>query len=214
MKRVFISKNLKECEPVIDSLRDSNYEFICKSLIKFDEVPFEINEDYEVLFFGSIRSFDFFTKKMKINDGVEIACAGRTTANYIKQYGYDVQFVPFSPDVNVASEEFRDWLGSRKVLFPTSDKTLKTFSNKIKPDQLFERIIYTTKLEKQKVPASDLYFFSSPSNVDAFFLMNTIYPSAKVFAWGRSTGNRLKELNVVATIMEAPSIEEVLNILK
>lgn len=213
MKRVFISKNLKECETVLDSFKDAKYHFYCSSLIDFEGIDFELNEDYQVVFFGSVRAYNFFRKLVNIESGIEIACAGRTTANYIESQSQKVDFVPSTPDIIGASKEFKKWVGSKKVVFPISDRSLHTFSKGLLSSQIIERIIYRTKLRQEIIPESDIYFFSSPSNVEAFFLMNKMNPNAQVYAWGKSTENKLKEANIPSILMEAPSLQEVIKIL-
>jgi hypothetical protein len=70
------------------------------------------------------------------------------------------------------------WVGERKVLFPTSDISVKTMSSVFSPDNKIEVAIYRTHIEAEIVLDCSYYVFTSPSNVQGFFRENSTPPDA------------------------------------
>lgn len=195
--KIFISKNASEIDPVRSQFDELGFEveahsFLSFSLVESDSYRSEIETSYDVIFFGSPRAVIFFKASQSISESAEIACIGEKTAELLESLGYDVAFRgEKSGEPKVVAEEFKVWLGSRSVLFPVSDRSLKTVSGLIGENQKEEVVVYSTEVKGKLVGVSDVYVFTSPSNVEGFFIDNVIPEGAKVIAWGKSTETAL-----------------------
>ncbi len=144
----------------------------------------------------------FFKASQSIPAHTLIACIGDKTAELLAQLGHTVDFKGSqSGEPKVVAEEFKVWLTSttlrlrqaqrdtlsQRVLFPLSDRSLKSISSEIPEEQKEEVIVYSTAVIGKAVEECDVYVFTSPSNVEGFFELNTVPVGAKVIAWGKST---------------------------
>ena len=198
-KQVFISKPKSELLEILPDLESFN--LIAHSFLAFQGMTEEErdawDEDADIIFFSSPRSVIFFFAQHPLFKGVKLACTGSATAAILNGMGHEVAFVgKNSGDMASVAEEFKTWCGDRKVLFPLSDRSLKTVSKAFPEDQKVEITVYKTIIESEKIPMCDIYVFTSPSNVEGFFLENKIPTKAHVVSWGKSTSKRLNEYNI------------------
>lgn len=192
---------------------DHAIQLTAQTLIDFKALPFEINEEYEVVFFSSPRSFNYFTRSASISPSAQIAVIGNGTANFINGKVSSIDFIgkqAGKPDEVAA--EFLHWLGNRKVLFPLALHSNESISSKIPANQKVEVRVYETVLSPVSIEPQDWYVFTSPSNVRSFFESNTLPTFAKVIAWGKTTEKELTKLNSSAyhTLAES-SINELVH---
>ena len=191
-KKLFISKNASEIEPYRSQFEELGYSVINHSFLSFSPVEFDIQGEYDVIFFGSPRAVIFFQAGQSISSNKLIACVGGKTAELLESLGHEVAFVgEKSGEPKVVAEEFKVWLGSRRVLFPVSDRSLRTISRLIPADQKEELVVYSTEVKGKAVEESDVYVFTSPSNVEGFLIENVVPKGSKVIAWGKSTEGSL-----------------------
>ena len=220
IKRIFISKNASEIDPVRSQFAELGYSVESHSFLTFSLVEFEIVHPYDVIFFGSPRAVIFFKSGESIPKGVEIGCIGDKTAELLESMGYTVSFRgKKSGEPGVVAEEFKVWLGGRRasaslsprVLFPVSDRSLKTVAGVVAESQKEEVVVYSTTVKGKLVEVSDVYVFTSPSNVEGFFLDNVIPEGSKVVAWGKSCEGALGSKGVeVDYCLENSGFEELL----
>jgi uroporphyrinogen-III synthase len=215
-KRIFISKNASEIEPYREQLEAKGYEIIAHSFLSFSPVEFELQNEYDVIFFGSPRAVIFFKAGQSISSKARIACVGSKTAEVVQSMGHTVDFVGTkSSEPKLVAEEFKSWLAERsrsqhdaRVLFPISDRSLKTISSVIDDDHKEEVVVYSTEVKGQVIPPCDVYVFSSPSNVEGLFMENALPDECKVIAWGTSTESALGERGAsVERIFSVTSLE-------
>jgi uroporphyrinogen-III synthase len=200
-KQLFISKNDSEIDPFRSQFEELGFEVEGHSFLSFLPVEFEVSHSYDVIFFGSPRAVIFFkTGFYSLSGDVKIACIGEKTAELLESLGYVVSFRgESSGEPGGVAEEFKDWLtsaplspkGSRRVLFPISDRSLKTVSRLIDEEQKEEVVVYSTDVGAKLVGVIDVYVFTSPSNVEGFFIDNVIPLGSEVIAWGKSTETTL-----------------------
>lgn len=187
-KRIFISKNASEIDPYRSQFEQLGYNVITHSFLSFVPVPFEVQREYDVIFFSSVRSVMFFKASQSIPAHTLIACIGDKTAELLAQLGHTVDFKGSqSGDPKVVAAEFKEFLEDKNVLFPLSDRSLKSISSEIADEQKEEVVVYSTAVIGKAVEECDVYVFTSPSNVEGFFELNTVPVEAKVIAWGKST---------------------------
>ena len=215
-KRVFISKNASETQELQSFLTARGDKLVSHSFLSFEQLPFELNEKYDVIFFGSPRGVIFFKSRCTIAPDTVIACTGNKTAELLSQLGYEVAFKgENSGDISTVASEFKAWCGSRKVLFPSSDISLKSISSSFPDAQKVELPVYKTIINSKTIEPCDSYVFTSPSNVTGFLSSNVIPENSDIIAWGESTAKALKEngLSVTYTLADS-SIESLIDYLK
>jgi uroporphyrinogen-III synthase len=214
--RVFISKNASDCESLVHFCNQNSIELIAQSLIEFEAVPFEIESNYDIAFFSSIRSGQFFFKNELQKSNVVYACIGQTTNSKLKKLGIECEFVgEEAGNPQKIAAEFKSWVKNRTVIFPQSNLSLGTFSSILPENQVINKIVYKTNLIEKKIENCQIYIFTSPSNLDAFLTINEIADYAKIIVWGKSTENRLLKKGIIADFVLAKSnFAELIEVLK
>lgn len=189
---LFISSESKSSDVLVDFCSENNIQCLRKSLIGFQAVPFEVIRPFDVVFFTSPRSFDFFTAQFSLSRDAEIACIGEETKKHIKKAGFSVSFygVEAGKPERVALE-LKAWLNDKHVLIPQSTRSNKSIEAILDVHQFTPLVVYKTILKPQIIPEVSVYVFTSPSNVESFLQKNTISKSAQVIAWGETTNQFL-----------------------
>ena len=210
--RVFISKNASDCEPLVHFCYQNSIELIAQSLIEFEAVPFEIESNYDIAFFSSIRSGQFFFKNELQKSNVVYACIGQTTHSKLKKQGIECEFVgEEAGNPKKIAEEFKSWVKNRTVIFPQSNLSLGTFSSILPENQVINKIVYKTNLIERKIENCQIYIFTSPSNLDAFLIINKIADEAKVIVWGESTSEFAEKKGIKSDLtLKKATISELL----
>ncbi|MEN9698820.1 MAG: hypothetical protein RLZZ301_18 [Bacteroidota bacterium] len=193
--RIFITKDPEDLIPELQVLQQSGALF-AKSLLTFEALPFACQTTAEVIFFGSIRAADFFFAQCK-HDGL-IACAGLETAKKIaEKHHKEVHFIAQqSGNPEQEAKRFATWRTGKKTLFPLAEASLRTYSKAIPAQDCIEICVYRTGFNAETIAPADVYAFTSPSNVDAFFSHNKWPQNAKAIAWGNSTANALAKQGI------------------
>jgi uroporphyrinogen-III synthase len=204
-KSIFISKSLTDLPVLSAFCAANNCSLFAQSLIQFFPIKATISSTFDVVFFSSIRAASFFLEQHQLPENCQIACIGETTAKKINALGFGVSFIGENAGnpLHVA-EIFKMWLGERRVLFPLSNVSKRTIVEQIPPHQRCEVTIYETRALPLIIEESDWLVFTSPSNVESYFSLNTLNES-KIIAWGSTTEKALKEkgYSVEYTLSEA-----------
>ena len=191
-KRIFISKNSDDCEPLVHYCNQNKLDLTAQSLIEFEAIPFKIESNFDIVFFSSIRSAQFYFEKAVKKSTIIYACIGETTNSKLKKLGIECEFVgKEAGNPQKTAEEFKNWVKNRIVFFPRSNLSLGTFSAILPENQVIKQVVYKTKLKEIEISKCQMYIFTSPSNLDAFLTINKIPDDAKVIVWGKSTENQL-----------------------
>lgn len=194
MKRLFISKNEDKVPLLLSFCKEQQLDLAGHSFLSFEAREFKIEHDYDVLFFSSTRSFLYFSKVIEIPENIKIACAGAETAKLVESKGFEVDYYSAaSGDVIGSAKEFAEWLGGRRVLFPVSQLSKKSYSMFIQPDLCEFCLCYLTSIKQQSIESCDYYAFTSPSNVRGFLMENKIPSSSKIITWGTTTADELRK---------------------
>ena len=215
VKSIFISKNPDEVRVLFDFLLENDQSLIAQSFLSFEKVKFTVAKNFDIVFFNSPRSVQFFLESYDIESDTVIACTGFKTAEIIASFGYSVHFIGNEASkTSQIAREFKEWSKGRSVLFPISNISLKTISSVFSEEEKEELIVYNTNFEAEEIPNCDTYIFTSPSNVRGFLLNNTIPNNAKVISWGESTTRELGASGIVVNhVLLHATIEELFDIL-
>ena len=126
-KSIFISKPHNEVRVLNDYLLENGQSLTSHSFLSFEAVDFSIEKMFDVVFFSSPRSAQFFLERSSLKEGVLIACTGHRTAESISDFGYPVHFIANeSSNISKAAEEFKDWCNGKRILFPVSNISLRS----------------------------------------------------------------------------------------
>lgn len=114
------------------------------------------------------------------------------------------------------ANQFKEWLGSRRVLFPQSTRSNKSIETELPESQKIPLIVYKTVENPLLLTDSfSLYVFTSPSNYLSFISLNSIPEGSKILAWGMTTAQIIVNDNrEVDFILETSSYSELLKILQ
>lgn len=192
-KRLFISKPFADLNLLPDWCLKNDVELVATSFISFEPLSFQINQPFDVIFFGSSRAVSFFLTKNTIPKDVQIAVAGIATKEALETKGYTANFCPKnSGQVHQSAMDFASWVGSRTVLFPISTISKKSYTQHLTQEQCIPVEVYKTIITNGAIPPADWYFFTSPSNVEGFLQLNNFPEHSKVIAFGQSTQEELQ----------------------
>ena len=177
IKSIFLSSNSDSSLPIVDFCNKNGILLARRSFISFQQVPFEVPNDWEVVFFSSPRSFDFFVSDHFILESdQQIACIGVETKNHIESKGYVVSF--FGENAGNPKEianQFKEWLGPRRVLFPQSTRSNKSIETELSDTQKIPLVVYETVEDPILFrTVFSIYIFTSPSNYYSFISVNSI----------------------------------------
>ncbi len=190
--RLFITKPLEELESLPDFCAQNNILLHAHSFLTFEEVPFQAEAAFDVVFFASPRAAYFFLKHIDCSQKL-IATAGESTKRFVEKFGLNVHFSPKnSGEVENASVEFARWANGKNILFPVSGISQKSYTKQLQDTQFQVVQVYKTQISTKKIESGDVYVFTSPSNVKGFLESNTIPPAAQVIAWGETTLSALR----------------------
>ena len=214
-KRLFITKNENEVAGLKESLTSQGKTLLAHSFLQFEPIDFEITQDYDILFFSSPRSVVFFKYNHTIPESKVLACVGGKTAELLIQMGFNVAFVgAHSGKVKDVAKSFKGWAGNRRVLFPSSDISLKSVSSLFKDTQKIEVAVYKTKIVSRAIQDCDTYIFTSPSNAEGFLEVNKLPDGVTIISWGQSTRAYLQKKGIKSThTLSDSSIEGLIKIL-
>ncbi len=214
MKKLFISKDLKELSQLPSFCQRNDIELIASSLIHFEPILFKTEYVYDVIFFSSIRSATFFLEQATIPSGIKIACIGDTTSKKLVKKGFNISFRgKKSGNPDEVGHEFLKWLGDRKVLIPCSKQSKRTIGSVIPSNQLQEIAVYQTLSDCKSITVCDFYVFTSPSNLESFLSCNP-KPEGVIIAWGSTTKKAMLDKGIIPSItLENSNEEEVIHYL-
>lgn len=203
IRSLFISTELSEDNELRQFCLHNDIDLIAESLLSFEAVKHLTEFNGEVIFFSSIRCFEFYKGNIQ---NKTLAVYGKGTVAKILKTNPDlknqIDFIgEETNDPATIAKDLVSWLGKRGILFPLGLKSLKSISKYIPSNQLEERIVYETQLNPKTINLVDVCVFTSPSNVESFFQSNDFHEHTKYVAWGKSTYKRLNELKINNVIL-------------
>jgi uroporphyrinogen-III synthase len=197
---VFISRVPEQAVDLMAFCTQRNWRLCAQSFIQFSSVSFQLPTQWEVIFFPSPRAVSYFfesTLPTILLDKL-IACSGGETAKKIEHYtSQPIGFVAEKAgDIEKVRSDFQRWLTNKKVLYVGSNLAQKSVLLHLPEEQgQFLQVYETSYLSKKIIPCT-IYIFSSPSNVDSFFMENILPDNAHVIAWGDTTAVALEKRKI------------------
>lgn len=193
MARIFISREVIDNPLWINLCKDEGHSVIGYSCIETISEPFEYNTAVDWIFFSSSEGVHHLIKQNpKISS--RIAAMGMGTAQTLKQYHYESEFIGQSTEPEKVAFDFQNHISpGQTILFPQSKQTRNSIAPYLKNCHIQRLTVYSTESKKVMPTDADLYIFSSPSNVDSYFNQHPVDLSKPMIAFGLATETRIRE---------------------
>jgi uroporphyrinogen-III synthase len=194
------------------ALIQEGFDITDVSMIEAIPISFSPNiPDTDWIFFSSKNAVEFFFSQKPILKNQKFAAIGSGTAA-ILPVPHALAWVGDTNDIERVAHEFEQLIQGQTVLFPQSEVSLQTVQKALKEEQIINLICYKTAANPQKVHAAQVLVFTSPSNVKAYLQLNSILPTQRLIAFGKSTARCLYELGYAAVnILPSLTPKELLN---
>ena len=188
---VFVSRSEADAAELFAELSLSNYTSFCQSLISIEYLPFQIQRDFDWVFFSSSNGARSFFQQAT-NAHAKYAAIGPASASAVP---FECDFVGEGTNTEEIARMFFHLVGNERVLFPSAADSLNSTANLFNSEQV--EIISTYKKERAAIelPEARLYLFSSPSNVKAAQEMNDLI-GMNCVAYGTATAKALQDAGV------------------
>lgn len=161
------------------------------------------------IFFGSKNGIEnFFKLQPRLSKRTKFAVIGRGSEETLRQFGYAPDFTGERLGINMEeiADEFAKIASGTTVLIPRAKDSLETIQKSLTADtKIINLPIYQTRIDTNVSKSNaDVLIFTSPSNVEAYFVDNLVDPGQKIICIGRSTGKKIEELGLAYTLPYSP----------
>ena len=209
--KVFISREIGEHSYFRKALAKNNIEIDGRSLIRTFPIvntldPFYL-KNIEWIFFSSRNSVEYFFKlNPALSKKVKFGVVGRGSEDTLRKFGHLADFVGEGGGIEEIAQDFAKAVDGKTVLFPRAQDSLLTIQKSLtEATKVVDLPIYETVVEDNiDGTAAEILIFTSPSNVDAYFVDNLLEPEQQVIAIGNSTGKKLAEMGVKFNLPYSP----------
>ncbi len=210
-KKVFISREIGGHSYFRRALEKHHIEIEGRSLIRTFPIvnildPFYL-KNIDWIFFSSRNGVEYFFKlNPLLSKKVKFGVVGRGSEDTLRKFGHLATFVGESGDIVEVAEEFAKLVVGQTVMFPRAQDSLQTIQKSLgSTTKIIDLPIYETVIEdKIDGTTAEILIFTSPSNVEAYFVDNLLDPEQKVIAIGNSTGKKFEEMGVKYTLPYSP----------
>ncbi|MCE3229363.1 MAG: hemC [Bacteroidetes bacterium] len=192
---IFISKDLKEDNLLLTTLKAKGFEVVHQSLIKISPIRFSYAPKSQWIFFSSKNAIThFFGQNPEIDPGTKFGVMGQSSAAYLEEFGKKADFIGTGTDTAKIAKDFAACIQNDTVLFPQAIDSLQTIQKHLAFNNISSNLyVYkTTLITDFDLPQTDMLVFTSPSNVRAWFAKYKSAEGQIIVAMGTST---LRELN-------------------
>lgn len=210
---VFISRDITDNSYLFRALKKHNILLEGESLIRIYPIinkldPF-ILKHVDWVFFSSKNGIEnFFSLEPRLSKKTRFAVVGRGSEAMLKQFGHVASYTGQDEGIDTAEigRVFAAMNPNTTVLFPRAKGSYKTIQSQMTEDiKVIDLPVYETVLADDISKSNaEVLIFTSPSNVDAYFVDNLIDPGQKVISIGYSTGKKLDEYGVSYSLPYSP----------
>ena len=208
---VFISRELSAGSYFAKALKKHGIEIEARSLIRtvpiINKLDNYILKNADWVYFSSKNAVEYFFKlEPVLPKTVKFAAMGSGSEDMLRRKGFFVDFTGDGVNPAEIAAEFARVANGQTVVFPAAEGSLKSVQHGLSSDtRIIDLPVYETILEEQAEPSrADVLVFTSPSNVEAYFVENLLEPGQKVIAIGTSTGKKLEETGIKYTLPYSP----------
>lgn len=204
-KNVFISRELPESSYLRKALRKHEIEIEDRSLIRtfssINTLDSFIFRNIDWVFFSSKNAIEYFFKlNPQLPKKVKFGVVGRGSEDALRLHGKRAEFNGEQEGIDTKdiAIAFAKIANGTNVLFPSAKGSLKTIQKGLSDDtNIVELTVYETVFEDNVAPSfAEVLIFTSPSNVESYFVNNLLEPDQQVISIGKSTGQILDAMGV------------------
>jgi hydroxymethylbilane synthase len=208
---VFISRELSEQSYFKKALEKHDINIEGRSLIRTVPVITKLDpyilRHIDWIFFSSKNAVDYFFRlEPQFSKHVKFGVMGAGSEEMLRRIGHFTDYVGAGIDTADVAKEFADLTKGQTVLFPGAEGSMRSIQKGLSTDtKIIDLPVYETVMEENiEASGADVLVFTSPSNVDAYFVDNLLDPYQKVIAIGKSTGKKFDEMGVKYTLPYSP----------
>lgn len=209
--KVFISRELSANSYFRKALEKHGIEVEARSLIRTVAVITKLDnyilKNVDWIFFSSKNAVEyFFQLDPLLPKKVKFGVMGSGSEDMLRRKGFFVDYTGNGIDSADVAKEFAELAKGQTVVFPSAENSMRSIQQALSPDtKIIDLTVYETILEDEvQQTGAEIMVFTSPSNVEAYFVDNLLDPDQKVIAIGLSTGKKLDEIGVKYTLPYSP----------
>jgi hydroxymethylbilane synthase len=194
-KTVYISRDEKDAKSFITQLSSSKIKIIASSPIRFKGLDLDYVPFTDWIFFSSKTAVHYFFKQeIPYASIAKFAAIGSSTAQALKELGFEVSFVGNDKDTFSTAQDFVKVCRGSSVLFPGAKHGIRSIQHAMgNTENLYDIAVYeTVEKEISSEIEADIHVFTSPSAVKHFLSQCSI-PVKKAVAIGETTASALKD---------------------
>lgn len=210
---VFITRDVAENSYFHRAMAKHGIQVEARSLIRIFPIinkldPF-ILKYVDWIFFSSKNGIEnFFKLEPRLSKRTKFAVIGRGSEEMLRQYGHAPEFSGERLGINMKeiADEFAAIASGKTVLIPRAKDSLETIQKSLRADtKVINLPVYQTSIDTNVSKSNaDVLIFTSPSNVEAYFVDNLVEPGQKIICIGHSTGKKIQELGLSYTLPYSP----------
>lgn len=210
---VFITRDLSETSYFHRAMTKHGITVEDRSLIRIfpmiNKLDPYILKYVDWVFFGSKNGIEnFFKLEPRLSKRTKFAVIGRGSEEMLRQFGHAPEFSGERLGINMEeiAEEFAKIASGTTVLIPRAKESLETIQQSLTADtKVINLPVYQTRIDTNVSKSNaDVLIFTSPSNVEAYFVDNLVDPGQQIICIGRSTGRKIEELGLPYTLPYSP----------
>lgn len=212
-KTVFITREISETSYLRRALEKHGIEIEGRSLIRtfpiINKLDPYILKHIDWLFFSSKNAIEYFFRlDPLVSKRTKLGVLGRASEDALRRFGRVPDFNGEEEGIDTVdiATEFAEIANGQTILFPGAKDSLRTIQKALSANtKIIDLPVYETVMEDRVEPSfADVLIFTSPSNVEAYFVLNLIEPEQKVICIGRSTAKRFDEMGMKYTLPYSP----------
>ncbi|WP_071596804.1 uroporphyrinogen-III synthase [Neolewinella persica] len=213
--KVFVTRNLKADSALRHWATVSGNSITGRSLLKFQQVPFQVPAEADWWFFYSSKAAEFCLFSAILPDNVRLAAIGEGTAKTLRELTGRADFVGKGSPARVA-EQFKAVAEGDRVFFPRARNSLLTIQRLLDEHvTVLDAICYNNEPVPVKEPIrADVFIFTSPLNVAAYLDQQELAASTRVLAIGGRTAAALYQRGYSANFPQSPSEQGLVDLLE
>lgn len=210
---VFITRDVSETNYFYRAMAKHNITVEGRSLIRIfpmiNKLDPYILKYVDWVFFASKNGIEnFFKLEPRLSKRTKFAVIGRGSEEMLRQFGYAPEFSGERLGINMEeiAGEFAKIADGTTVLIPRAKDSLETIQKSLTADtKVINLPVYQTRIDTNVSKSNaDVLIFTSPSNVEAYFVDNLVDPGQQIVCIGRSTGRKIEELGLPYTLPYSP----------
>jgi len=210
---VFITRELPENSYMRTALEKHGIEVEGRSLIRtypsINNLDSYILRNIDWVFFSSKNAIEYFFKLDPVlPKKAKFGVLGRGSEDALRYLGKQADFNGEQEGIDTKdiAKEFAKVANGSNVLFPSAKGSLRTIQKALAAGtKIVELTVYETVPEEEVAKSyADVLIFTSPSNVESYFVTNLLEPEQQVICIGKSTGKKFDEMGVNYVLPYSP----------